>query len=64
MYVHTITKSGEKVYLHKVLTKTKKAFLWFFSKNEQGSVDLPPDREVIESSISGYPLVRKKRTGV
>jgi hypothetical protein len=64
MYVHTVTKSGEKVYLHKVLNGTKKLFFWFFSKNAQDALDLPPDLEVFESKRSGYPLVRKKRTGV
>jgi len=64
MYEHIYKRTGEKVYLHKVLNGTRRAYLWYFNKNQQDAVDLPPDLEIIESSTSGYPLVRKKRTGV
>jgi hypothetical protein len=61
MYVHTLKKTGEKVYLHKVLNGTGRAFLWFFSKNAQDSIDLPPDLEIVENPRTGYPFVRKKK---
>jgi hypothetical protein len=64
MYEYILKKTGEKVYLHKVLNGTRRAFLWYFNKNQQDAVDLPPAFEVVESPRTGYPIVRKKRTGV
>jgi hypothetical protein len=49
--------------LHKRLAFTKKNFIWFFTKNSEDATDLPLDFEVVESSRSGYPFVRRKRFG-
>jgi len=61
VYVHKHSKTGEPLYLHKKLTYTKRSFLYYFTKDSKDAIDLPPFLEVVESSRSGYPFVRKKR---
>jgi len=61
MYSYTLKKTGDTVYLHKVLNGTGRAFLWYFNKNAQDAVDLPPEFEIVENPRTGYPFVKKKR---
>jgi len=61
MYTHVYKKTGQTVYLHRMLSRTKKSFVWYFNKDAKEAVDLPENFEVIESPRSGYPLVRKRR---
>lgn len=37
------------------------AKLFFFSKNQEDSVDLPEKYEVFENERTGLPMVRKKK---
>jgi hypothetical protein len=52
-YEHTNSK-GQKYWLH------QKGKLFFFSKNQEGSIDLPGNLEIIENKRTGLPMVRKK----
>jgi len=61
MYTHKYCRTGETLYLHRQLSKSKKSFVWYFNRDSQGAVELPQHFEVIESPRSGYPLVRKKK---
>ena len=51
-----ITNSkGQKYFLH------SKGKLFFFSKSQEGAIDLPSDLEVFENRRTGLPMVRKKK---
>jgi len=39
----------------------QKGHLFFFSKKEEDSIDLPERFEVFENSRTGLPMVRKKK---
>jgi len=52
-YEHTNSK-GQKYWLH------QKGRLFFFSKNSEGSIDLPEGLTVIENQRTGLPMVKKK----
>jgi len=54
VYEHTNSK-GQKYYLH------QKGKLFFFSKNQEGAIDLPTDFEVFENSRTHLPMVRRKK---
>lgn len=60
MYTYQHKTKGT-LYLHKRLTASKRGFLWFFSKDPNDAVDLPPFLEIVESPRTGYPFVRKKK---
>lgn len=47
---------GQTYWLH-----TRGGKLFFFSKNEMDSVDLPSHLTVIENSRTGLPMVKKKQ---
>jgi hypothetical protein len=53
-YEHTNSK-GTKFWLH------QKGSLFFFSKSQEGSIDLPTHLEVFENSRTRLPMVRKKK---
>jgi len=53
-YEHTNSK-GQKYWLH------GKGKLFFFSKNQEGSIDLPAEMEVFENSRTHLPMVRRKK---
>jgi len=38
-----------------------KGSLFFFSKNQEGAIDLPDHLEVFENQRTGLPMVRKKK---
>ncbi len=46
---------GETYWLH------SKGKLFFFSRNAEGSIDLPSHLEVFENSRTSLPMVRKKK---
>ncbi len=46
---------GDTYWLH------QKGKLFFFSRNPEGAIDLPPHLEVFENSRTGLPMVRKKK---
>jgi len=52
-YEHTNSK-GQKFWLH------QKGRLFFFSKSQEGSIDLPEGLTVIENQHTGLPMVKKK----
>jgi YHS domain-containing protein len=59
-------KSGKTYYLHSkdvTLVNGRKQTIYYFAKEAgRGSVDqLPKGYEVIESPITGLPMLRKKR---
>ncbi|MEM5782473.1 MAG: hypothetical protein QXD43_04755 [Candidatus Aenigmatarchaeota archaeon] len=54
--VYEFTNSkGQKFWLH------QKGKLFFFSKNQEGAIDLPSDLEVFENPRTKLPMVRKKK---
>ena len=53
-YSHTNSK-GQTFWLH------QKGKLFFFSKNQEGAIDLPHNLEVFENSRTSLPMVRKKK---
>ncbi len=53
-YSHTNSR-GETFWLH------QKGKLFFFSRNPEGAIDLPPNLEVFENPRTGLPMVRKKK---
>jgi hypothetical protein len=53
-YEHTNSK-GQKYYLH------SKGKLFFFSKNQEGAIDLPANFDVVENTRTGLPMVKKKQ---
>jgi len=53
-YEHTNSKN-QKFWLH------QKGRLFFFSKNQEDSTDLPDNLEVFENKRTGLPMVRKKK---
>jgi len=53
-YSHTNSK-GQVYWLH------QKGSLFFFSKSQEGSIDLPSNLEVFENSRTSLPMVRKKK---
>jgi hypothetical protein len=53
-YSHTNSK-GQTYWLH------QKGSLFFFSKNPEDAIDLPPHLEVFENPRTGLPMVRKKK---
>jgi len=53
-YEHTNSK-GQKYYLH------SKGKLMFFSKIQEGAIDLPANLEVVENKRTGLPMVKKKQ---
>jgi hypothetical protein len=52
-YEHTNSK-GNKYYLH------QRGKLFFFSKKQEGGIELPEGYAVIENSITGLPMLKKK----
>ncbi|MDI6798757.1 MAG: hypothetical protein QMD12_02055 [Candidatus Aenigmarchaeota archaeon] len=52
-------KRGQTYYLHSRKGKGG-AMLYFFSKKEAGSIDLPKAFKVIENKRTGLPMVKKK----
>ncbi len=52
-YEHTNSK-GNKYYLH------QKGRLFYFSKDPSESIDLPEGYTIIENSITGLPMLKKK----
>ncbi len=55
-----VNSKGVRYWLHKKLGKNKR-YIYFFSKNAEGSIDLPEGYYVIESPISGIPMLKKRR---
>ncbi len=57
-------KTGATYYLHSKdvpLKNTGKVqTIYFFAKKEEGSIELPDNREVIENPRSGLPFLKKK----
>lgn len=53
-YSHTNSK-GVTFWLH------SKGKLFFFSKNPESAIDLPPHLEVFENPRTGLPMVRKRK---
>lgn len=53
-YEHTNSK-GQKFWLH------QKGRLFFFSKNQDDSIDLPSEMEVFENSRTRLPMIRRKK---
>ena len=53
-YEHTNSKN-QKFWLH------QKGRLFFFSKIQEGSIDLPDYLEIFENSRTHLPMVRKKK---
>lgn len=57
-------KSGATYYLHSKDVPLKNTgrvqTIYFFSKNPEGSIDLPAGREVIQNKRSGLPFLKKK----
>jgi hypothetical protein len=54
-----INSKGVKYYLH-VREGKGGAKLFFFSKDEKDSIDLPSNMQVIENPKTGLPMVKKK----
>ncbi len=52
-YEHENSK-GKKYYLH------NRGKLYFFSKKEEGSIELPEGYDVIENPKTGLPMLKKK----
>lgn len=48
-------------FLHKTPSKFGAAFLYFFSKKSEDSIDLPEHLEVVYSKNAQQPCVRKKK---
>jgi len=63
MYEYTYKKTGKKLYLHRKISGSNRSFVWYFTGCPDEAVDLPEFLEIVESSRSGYPFVRKKKTG-
>jgi len=57
-YSH-VNSRGQTYWLHSRDVGTKGAKLFFFSKSEEGAVDLPEIYQVIEGP-TGLPMVKKK----
>lgn len=57
-FEHTNSR-GQKYFLHSRDVGTKGGKLFFFSKIQDGAVDLPPVYQVIEGP-TGLPMVKKK----
>ncbi len=55
-----INKHGQKYYLHGK-EGVHGNMLYFFSKEEEGSIDLPTGFEVIENEHTGLPMLKKKK---
>jgi hypothetical protein len=53
-YSHKNSK-GVTFWLH------NRGKLFFFSKNPEGSIDLPEGLEIFENSRTGLPMVRRKK---
>jgi hypothetical protein len=52
-YEHTNSK-GKKYYLH------SRGKLFYFSKSEEESIDLPEGYKVVENNMTGLPMLKKK----
>jgi len=52
-YEHTNSK-GNKYYLH------NRGKLFFFSKKDEESIDLPVGYNVVENNRTGLPMLKKK----
>lgn len=59
MAYSTTNSRGQKYWLHRTLGKNKR-YIYFFSKNPEGSIDLPDGFLVGESPISGIPVLKKR----
>jgi len=57
-FEHTNSR-GQKYFLHSRDVGTKGAKLFFFSKSQEGAVDLEGKYEVFEGP-TGLPMLRKK----
>lgn len=57
-YSHTNSR-GQTYWLHKRVGKGG-ATLYFFSKNAEEGIDLPPEFTIIENPRTGLPMVKKK----
>jgi len=53
-YSHVNSK-GVKYWLH------SRGKLFFFSKKDEDSIDLPEGYDVIENSKTGLPMIKKKQ---
>lgn len=49
-----VNKKGVKYWLH------SRGKLFFFSKNEAESIDLPAGYHVVENERTGLPMIKKK----
>ena len=54
------TKSKEKWYVHVYREENTKRKIYYLTKETQGAIDLPLGFEVVESPISGIPILRRK----
>ena len=52
-------KKKKKYYLHEY-TGTGKKRMYYFSKDPKDAIDLPPGREVVESTKTGLPMLKKR----
>jgi len=57
-YEHTNSR-GQKYFLHSQVMKNKNT-LYFFSKKDEGTIDLPEGFKVIENQRTGLPMLKKK----
>jgi len=60
MFCHKCSKKDETYYLHRAVARSRKCFVYFFSKDAKDGLDLPSEYEVAENPRSGYPFLRKK----
>jgi len=56
-----VNSRGQKYWLHKVLGKKNKRWLYYFSKKQEGAIEKPEGWYVEEFERSGIPLLKKKR---
>ena len=56
-----VNSKGIKYWLHRVLAKKNKRYIYYFSKNPENSIELPENYIVIESPYSKIPMLKKKR---
>lgn len=52
---------GIEYHLHSAIAKKNKRTIFFFSKNPEGSIDLPEGYEIMESPISHILMLKKIR---
>ncbi len=54
-----VNSRKQKYFLHSQVMKNGRA-LYFFSKKDEGSIDLPQGYSIMENSKTGLPLLKKK----